>query len=169
LFQLFRSRVVDLPNAGLGAGPRAGTDSRSGESGDGGCHGEVQRRADHGRSQKTDFEVREEGVAQKIALFSRDELPLNVALVLDLSDSIGPFLGPLQKAAKTTLAALKAEDQVALFTFSTDAELRVRSRKTNRRSPGSSIRSRRVARPTLTTGFLPPPSICWPQRPKGSE
>src|ERR1700730_12437441 len=74
---------------------------------------------------KTDFEVREDGAAQKIALFSRDELPLNVALVLDLSDSIGPFLGPLQQAAKTTLAALKADDQVALFTFSTDAELRV--------------------------------------------
>src|SRR3984893_5346451 len=74
---------------------------------------------------KTDFEVREDGAAQKIALFSRDELPLNVALVLDLSDSIGPFLGPLQQAAKTTLAALKADDQVAMFTFSTDAELRV--------------------------------------------
>jgi len=38
------------------------------------------------------FEVREDGVAQKIEIFSRDELPVNVALVLDLSDSIGPFL-----------------------------------------------------------------------------
>jgi len=43
---------------------------------------------------KDDFEVREDGVAQKVEIFSRDELPLNVALVLDLSDSIGPFLGP---------------------------------------------------------------------------
>jgi VWFA-related protein len=71
------------------------------------------------------FEVREDGVAQKIEIFSRDELPLNVALVLDLSDSIGPFLGPLRDAANTALAALKAEDEVALFTFSTEAELRV--------------------------------------------
>ncbi len=78
-----------------------------------------------GDLKKSDFEVREDGAAQKIALFSRDELPLNVALVLDLSDSIGPFLGPLRDAAKTTLAALKADDQVALFTFSTDAELSV--------------------------------------------
>src|ERR1700674_1072078 len=74
---------------------------------------------------KEDFEVREDGGAQKVALFSRDELPLNVALVLDLSDSIGPFLGPLRDAATTTLAALKPEDAVALFTFSTEAELRV--------------------------------------------
>src|ERR1700737_3701640 len=74
---------------------------------------------------KEDFEVREDGIGKKIELFSRDELPLNVALVLDLSDSIGPFLEPLRDAAATTLAALKPEDEVALFTFSTEAELRV--------------------------------------------
>src|SRR5580692_1061314 len=74
---------------------------------------------------KENFEVREDGAVQKIVFFGRDELPLNVALVLDLSDSIGPFLGPLRDAATTALAALKPEDQVALFTFSTEAELRV--------------------------------------------
>jgi Ca-activated chloride channel family protein len=71
------------------------------------------------------FELREDGLPQNIAIFSKDELPLNVALVLDLSDSIGPFLGPLRAAANTALAALKPEDEVALFTFSTEAELRV--------------------------------------------
>jgi len=74
---------------------------------------------------KDDFELREDGVTQKVEVFSRDELPLNVALVLDLSDSIGPFLGPLRDAATTALAALIPEDEVALFTFSTEAELRV--------------------------------------------
>src|SRR6266404_1001448 len=77
-----------------------------------------------GDLKKEDFEVREDGIAKKIELFSRDELPLNVALVLDLSDSIDPFLDPLRDAAATTLAALKPEDEVALFTFSTEAELR---------------------------------------------
>jgi VWFA-related protein len=74
---------------------------------------------------KADFELREDGVVQKLDVFSRDELPLNVALVLDLSDSIEPFLGPLRDAANIALAALKPEDEVALFTFSTEAELRV--------------------------------------------
>jgi VWFA-related protein len=78
-----------------------------------------------GELKKEDFEVREDGVAKKVELFSRDELPLDVALVLDLSDSIGPFLGPLRDAAATTLAALKPEDEVALFTFSTEAQLSV--------------------------------------------
>ena len=70
------------------------------------------------------FQLREDGVPQKIEVFSRDELPLSVALVLDLSDSIGPFLGPLRDAANTALSALKPEDEVALFTFSTEAQLR---------------------------------------------
>jgi Ca-activated chloride channel homolog len=74
---------------------------------------------------KESFELREDGVPQKIDVFSRDELPLNVALVLDLSDSIGPFLGPLRAAANTALSALKADDEVALFTFATEAQLRV--------------------------------------------
>lgn len=74
---------------------------------------------------KDDFEVREDGVVQKVEIFSRDELPLDVALVLDLSDSIGPFLAPLRDAATIALGALKPNDEVALFTFSTDAELRI--------------------------------------------
>jgi VWFA-related protein len=73
---------------------------------------------------KEDFEVREDGTAQKVALFSRDELPLNVALVVDLSDSIGPYFAALRDAATATLASLKPADAVALFTFSTKAELR---------------------------------------------
>lgn len=77
-----------------------------------------------GDLKKENFELREDGVEQKVQVFSRDELPLSVALVLDLSDSIGPFLWPLREAANMALGALKPEDEVALFTFSTEAELR---------------------------------------------
>src|SRR5258707_1610589 len=78
-----------------------------------------------GDLKKDDFELREDGAAQKVEIFSPDEFPLNVSLVLDLSDSIGPFLGPLREAANTALSALKPEEKGALFTFSTEAELRV--------------------------------------------
>lgn len=78
-----------------------------------------------GDLKQENFELREDGTPQKIEIFNRDELPLDVALVLDLSDSIGPFLVPLRRAANIALSALKPEDQVALFTFSTEAQMRV--------------------------------------------
>ncbi|MBI3670535.1 MAG: VWA domain-containing protein [Acidobacteria bacterium] len=74
---------------------------------------------------KEDFLIDENGVPQKVAHFSRDQLPLAVALVVDLSGSIKPFLKPLRYATQTALKALKPEDEVALFTFSSQVEERV--------------------------------------------
>ncbi len=72
-----------------------------------------------------DFRVLEDGAEQKITHFSRDQIPLAVAMVLDLSGSIEPFLGPLRYASMSSLKALKKEDQVALFTFTSDVERRI--------------------------------------------
>ena len=74
---------------------------------------------------KSDFEVLEDDVEQQLEVFSRDELPLNVAIVLDLSDSMDPFLQPLRDSMTNALGALKPEDQVALFTFSSKVQLHV--------------------------------------------
>lgn len=74
---------------------------------------------------KEDFLLDEDGTSQQIAHFSRDQLPLAVALVVDLSTSIQPFLRPLRYATLTALKSLKPEDEVALFTFSSDVERRV--------------------------------------------
>jgi VWFA-related protein len=78
-----------------------------------------------GELKQEDFRVSENGAAQRVAHFSRDQLPLAVALVVDLSGSIQPFLRPLRYASMTALKSLKAEDQVALIIFSDRAELRV--------------------------------------------
>jgi Ca-activated chloride channel family protein len=72
-----------------------------------------------------DFRVYEDGAEQKITHFSRDEIPLAVAMVLDLSGSIEPFLGPLRYASMSSLRALKKDDQVALFTFTNVVQQRV--------------------------------------------
>ena len=71
------------------------------------------------------FRVFENGVEQRIGYFSRDELPLAVALVLDCSGSMGPVLKQLNRVAFDTLSALKPDDQVALFDFAARAELLV--------------------------------------------
>ena len=67
-----------------------------------------------------DFIIYDNGVAQQVSHFSRDKLPLAVALLIDRSSSIRPYLPLLQKAAVSALGRLKAEDPVALFAFDDD-------------------------------------------------
>jgi len=81
---------------------------------------------------REDFQLSEDGVAQEIRHFSRDELPLAVALVVDRSGSVAPFMPELRRAAYQTLSQLKRGDQVALFAF--DAEVdRLEDLTTDRR------------------------------------
>lgn len=69
------------------------------------------------------FHVFEDGVEQQISYFSRDELPLAVALVVDSSGSMDPVLRQLRRVAYDTLSLLKPDDRVALFDFAARAEL----------------------------------------------
>jgi VWFA-related protein len=71
---------------------------------------------------REDFRLLEDGVEQQITHFSRDELPLAVALVVDGSSSISPVLRELHQAAYDTLSQLKPEDQVALYAFAAHPE-----------------------------------------------
>ena len=70
-----------------------------------------------GNLQLEDFAVYDNGVAQDVTLFSREQIPLAVALVVDRSQSVQPYLEQLQSAALATLERLKPDDQVALFSF----------------------------------------------------
>lgn len=64
------------------------------------------------------FEVRDNGVLQQVSILTADELPLNVVLALDLSDSVtGSRLTDLQKAGYGLLNALTDRDGAALVTF----------------------------------------------------
>lgn len=70
-----------------------------------------------------DFRVFEDGVEQRIQFFSRDSLPLAVAIVIDRSGSVAPLMGQVQSAAFQALQLLKTGDQVALFSFASKVEL----------------------------------------------
>jgi VWFA-related protein len=66
----------------------------------------------------SDFEIRDNGVLQEATLLTADELPLNVVLGLDVSDSVtGNRLSDLQKAGFGLLSALTPRDGAALVTF----------------------------------------------------
>lgn len=71
-----------------------------------------------------DFRVLDDGSQQAITYFSRDELPLAVALMVDVSASIIPYFDNLQDDLQTGLTALKHEDEVALFVFTFEVEKR---------------------------------------------
>ena len=71
---------------------------------------------------RDDFLVFEDGVQQEVQNFSRDELPLAVALVIDRSGSVAPYISELRRIAERALAQLKPEDQVALFSFAAGVE-----------------------------------------------
>jgi Ca-activated chloride channel homolog len=64
-----------------------------------------------------DFALYDDGIAQKVTHFSRDQLPLAVALLVDRSPSIANYLAEFRNTAWSALERLKPGDQVALFSF----------------------------------------------------
>jgi VWFA-related protein len=72
---------------------------------------------------KEDFVVLEDGSERPIQFFSRDQLPLAVALVIDRSGSVAPMMNDVQNAAYQALKLLKPGDEVCLFSFSGSVEL----------------------------------------------
>src|SRR5712671_2958695 len=66
-----------------------------------------------------DFEIADNGVGQQVDLVSFEQIPLNVVLALDMSDSLaGERLAQLQDASRAVLEGLTKDDQAALVTFS---------------------------------------------------
>jgi VWFA-related protein len=70
-----------------------------------------------------DFVVSENGGPQKILFFGRDQLPLSVVLLFDLTDSVRGVLHRLAGGARTALDHLKPEDEVAVMVYAASARL----------------------------------------------
>jgi VWFA-related protein len=70
-----------------------------------------------------DFQLFEDGVPQTISYFSRDQLPLSVVFLFDMTETVHAALAPLAQAALQVLGHLKPEDEVAVMTFSSRADL----------------------------------------------
>jgi Ca-activated chloride channel family protein len=71
-----------------------------------------------GDLKKEDFQLSDNGVRQQIDYFSRDELPLAIILLLDVSRSTRPIIHDVRDGALNALQRLKPEDQVAIMAFS---------------------------------------------------
>ena len=66
----------------------------------------------------SDFELRDNGVLQQVDLVSFEQIPLNVVLALDMSESVsGNRLEQLREASSGLLGGLTKDDQAGLVTF----------------------------------------------------
>jgi len=72
---------------------------------------------------KEDFKVTEDGVEQEIALFSNEQQPFTVALVLDMSYSTKFKITEIQAAAIAFTEQLRPNDKVMVISF--DQEIQV--------------------------------------------
>ena len=76
--------------------------------------------------QPKDFAVTDSGVPQTVDLVTFEQIPLNVVLALDMSDSVeGERLGQLRAAGEAVIDALKPDDKAGLLTFGTAVSLRM--------------------------------------------
>ena len=64
-----------------------------------------------------DLELTEDNVPQTVDAFQETNAPISIALALDASGSVKPFLEPLKEAARTFVAALRPSDPLALVQF----------------------------------------------------
>jgi VWFA-related protein len=70
-----------------------------------------------------DFELFEDGVAQKISFFGHDQLPLSVVLLFDLTRSVNGVLPRLAAGGRAALDHLKPGDEVAVMVYAAGAQL----------------------------------------------
>lgn len=71
-----------------------------------------------------DFELRDEGVPQKVSEIEVEQIPLNLILVFDTSGSVaGERMQSLVHAGHSLLEGLRPDDRVALISFATRVRL----------------------------------------------
>jgi VWFA-related protein len=87
-----------------------------------------------------DFQLSEDGTPQAITYFSRDQLPLSVVLLFDMTETVHAAMKPLAQAGLEILGHLKREDEVAVMTFSSRADL-MQGFTTNRQLAAEAIKT----------------------------
>lgn len=70
-----------------------------------------------------DFRIREDGVDQAISMFTSQEAPCSILLMLDTSGSMAPHMDTLKSAVRAFLARTRPQDAVTVAAF--DTALRV--------------------------------------------
>jgi Ca-activated chloride channel family protein len=82
---------------------------------------------------QSSFRVFEDGKPQEITFFTQEALPTNIAIVLDISESVRSEWGSIKYATKRFIEHLKPEDLFSLLTFNTEFLIKMDwGKKTNK-------------------------------------
>ena len=73
--------------------------------------------------ERKDFQLLEDDMPQDILNFAREETPLNVVFLMDISHSTFMELGAIKKAIRAFVTELQDQDRVAIVTFNNEARL----------------------------------------------
>ncbi len=76
-----------------------------------------------GDLRREDFTIHENGDPQAITHFSREELPLSLVLLVDVSGSVRPIIDEIRRATLEALSGLKPGDRVGLMIFANRAKV----------------------------------------------
>lgn len=72
---------------------------------------------------KSDFIIFQDGVEQKIEFFASAEEPINVALLIDTSQSTRPVLDDIKESARSFLKLLTPKDKAMIVSFDYDTHV----------------------------------------------
>jgi VWFA-related protein len=89
---------------------------------------------------ESDFLLYEDGAQQQVAFFANEEVPFNVALVLDMSPSTADNQSEIQDAALAFIRQLRPQDRVMVVSFDRSVSY-LTDFTNNRRELESAIRS----------------------------
>jgi VWFA-related protein len=96
-----------------------------------------------------DFELRDNGVLQQIALVDPSGAPLHVVMMLDVSDSLaGEPIAYLRAAARMLVTRISKEDRVSLVTFNNQVTVHFKNSPIERLTIDSQLQSIQPAGPT---------------------
>jgi VWFA-related protein len=68
---------------------------------------------------REDFVVLDNGVPQPVRYFSQEEEPLDLVLLFDISQSMGPSIQKVASSAKLAMSELRKGDRLAVMSFNT--------------------------------------------------
>ncbi len=76
-----------------------------------------------------DFEIRDEGRLREVKNFAKENMPIDVLFLLDVSGSMRPHVEKIASASRTAMHVLREDDRIGIMVFDRQTRMRMPLRK----------------------------------------